>query len=163
MREIKFRAWDKTDKQMAVPGHLTVTLHLEGDIVVYIGDDGGKKGLWEHEIPEYQDRFVLMQYTGLKDKNGKEIYEGDIVKQEDSVREVIWFSGTVGINGGEYADIHTGFATKIIFPEDYVEVGGIEGIAEKYDFYNYGGNGGITTEDCEVIGNIYENPELLNK
>ena len=71
-REIKFRAWHKDLKKMFKIGQITL-----------------EKGTWNFEpndrdfigmsIPS-QPSFVLMQYTGLHDKNGKEIYEGDIVK-----------------------------------------------------------------------------------
>lgn len=65
MREIRFRVWDGTE--MAKVDHLTW--------------DKGIKGLSEIN-QEMQKWFVLMQFTGLKDKNGKEIYEGDIVETE---------------------------------------------------------------------------------
>ena len=71
-REIKFRAWYKDLKKMFKIGQITLeegTWNFEPNDRDFIG----------MSIP-YQPSFVLMQYTGLHDKNGKEIYEGDIVR-----------------------------------------------------------------------------------
>lgn len=92
----------------------------------------------------------IMQYTGLKDKSGKEIYEGDIVAifyvkngtetdQIYSKFSVKWGIYNIGCNGFEYD-------MQVVGP--YVE--------DEF-LYGYFVNGGVT-----VIGNIYENPELCN-
>ena len=139
-REIKFRAWDGEQKKMC---------HK-----VYVGSEGWRGEHWQDGmmVSCFSDinhkENVLMQFTGLHDKNGKEIWEGDIVRQEDVKGVIEWFSGTKDINGGEYAGLYTGFT-----------VNG-NGIAKKYEFSNYGGDGGIETDNCEIIGNIYEKSRL---
>lgn len=114
MREIKFRAWDKDG--------------IFGMIYVSLGDFLDKPQEFEGGLQE----FEIMQYTGLKDKNGKEIYEGDIIQWPDP--EVC------GIDRGP-----------VVYGDGW--------------FYADGwcGKGSPAYKECEVIGNIYENPELLEK
>lgn len=109
MRELKFRAWSKEDKKLHKPQTLQ-EIHSKG-----IG------------LPQ-NDR-IMMQFTGLKDKNGKEIYEGDIICKDGNKFEVRW-----DIDCWGYLDI----------PGYYVR-----------------GQLGELFCLCEVIGNKYENPELL--
>lgn len=126
MREIKFRAWDKWAKKVIDSFHLRID--LSGDLYFWQWTEGGGKAHQE----ETKDRFVLMQYTRLKDKNGKEIYEGDIVKHEEGNLVVEWCEQEVGFrlyNGVIYRQT----------PEP-----------------------NISEWDIEIIGNIYENPELVN-
>ena len=83
-------------------------------------------------IPE-----TIGQYTGLKDKNGKKIFEGDIVKDQYCIYEVVYDGN--------------GYYAKVV--ELLQECGTQKGIL--YNFSDY--------KDLEVIGNIYENPDLLEK
>lgn len=125
-REIKFRAWHKDLKKMFKIGQITLeegTWNFEPNDRDFIG----------MSIP-YQPSFVLMQYTGLHDKNGKEIYEGDIVRiivnnNIEKICRVEFKNGIFGVMFSKNKDLTA-------FPH----------------FCN-------TT--FEVIGNIYDNPELL--
>ena len=70
MREIKFRAWDKSRNLMHSPGLITpFRIDLNG-------------GIWCEEEYMCQADFVIMEFTGLEDGNGKEIYEGDIIQMD---------------------------------------------------------------------------------
>jgi len=133
-REIKFRIWDKKVKCFFMP-------NLK---VIKSGKDTFTFGFSEAPI----DNYPLMQYTGLKDKNGKEIYEGDIVvgKAEgepfkSAVRYVDGYFSNCSVMGRDWYD----------YLEDMQRIDNI-----KRDIpINKDG------ADVVVIGNIYENPELL--
>lgn len=132
MREIKFRAWDTVNKVWRDIEELIIG---KNNAVVAIKDTNGNI----YQVHEGQ--IVLMQYTGLKDKNGEEIYEGDFIrrfiedekaeKQREQVFEIVW--------NNEYAE----------FEPLFHETGWRPVL--KY----------VLESDCDVIGNIYENPELL--
>lgn len=133
MRDIKFRVWDKDFNKM-------VMVH---DARFVNGLMIGAKGV------NWDSKTDLMQYTGLKDKNGVEIYEGDIVRIQET---------TVAQNEKQ----------RLLMDADirgYDEVGFVEYDAEGADYQiNFGGEfvRGFTGDQVrEVIGNIYENPELL--
>ena len=126
MREIKFRAWDKQIKEM-----LSVD-KIEWDRkLVYIRSSTRDHMETPRRISE--DICCLMQYTGLNDKNGKEIYEGDIVTYFDRCYFIKFHLANFMLSKKEY---------------NYLEL----------SHSTYSKEGKVT-----VIGNIYENPELLKE
>ena len=133
MREIKFRAWDKKIEQIVEV--LTISWrcgHVE--CVHHAKDHKGGVYLFNGES---KADYELMQYTGLKDKNGVEIYEGDIVRNGASVEKVEY--GTIECANGNCHE------------EDWFSI----------QAWSAGGEPIGTW--FEIIGNIYENPELLSK
>lgn len=122
----RFRAWDKIHKTM-----------YEVDDIMSI--DFGKseicvKTLFFEQTNRYDfDDIVLMQSTGLTDKNGKEIFEGDIVKMAKNVYSELTYYEVVRHRGGAY----------------------------RLESKRYGCELWLRHTDCEIAGNIWENPELL--
>ena len=130
MREIKFRGWHKDAEDMVYFG-------LGEDNIQCEGEDGEK---FKFMI---KDGHPVMQFTGLKDKNGEEIYEGDIVSNGIVAHEVKHGEYLEDVNCKEYTNFGYGFYVG----ED----------AEFSDFDQL-----KNSRLWEVIGNVYQNPELLN-
>lgn len=123
-RPIKFRAWDENKKQMIFGGSITAWLQA------FLEQGRPRSGGVRQTI--HKDLHFL-QFTGLTDKNGKEIYEGDVV----------------GHDTVEYKD-------------DFAEVKFVDGCF--YAEFRYDGRTWfelVSRDRIIVIGNIYENPELL--
>ena len=114
----RFRIWDKIDKRF-----------MSGSISIDC-----RKGCMSGNMPE--DKYVIQQCTGLKDKNGKLIYEGDILKTRTGLRlKVIWNKEVAMFWLQTFDDVYT------------------------ITFY---AKQQLDGDEMEVIGNIYENKELLN-
>ena len=122
MRDIKFRVWDNERNAMFNSKSVDIDF-FEGKIEI-TSDTIRYDEVYTDEIKD----FELMQYVGCKDRNNKEIYEGDIVKTKEHIGQIIYSKGMffIDVKGDFYLPI-----------------------------YN-------VSEFMEVIGNIYENPDLLD-
>jgi len=117
MKEIKFRAWDRVLNQF-LPN---IQNHI-----------GNSEWAFGNMLKDEIGRYTIEQYTELKDKNGREIYEGDILEDPKYDEPFV-------------VEYHAPIAGYVGWGDDR--------IAGCYL---------ITEEDLEIIGNIHENPELLN-
>ena len=122
----KFRVWMKSLKWMCDVTNISfdskfVDICQQGDTERYT------------EMSVEFDEITLMQSTGLKDKNGKEIFEGDIVKMSKDVYSEPTYYEVVRHRGGAY----------------------------RLESKQHGCELWLRHTDCEVVGNVYENPELL--
>ncbi|SDH70736.1 phage uncharacterized protein TIGR01671 [Aneurinibacillus thermoaerophilus] len=146
MREFKVRAWDKERKVMVYPDQI----YPKGQYQIVLYDIcANANGLalqhfdtrtkYEHDgdqfsVPDWEDvESCFMQYTGIKDRNGREIYEGDILEYK-----------------------------KLSFRDDGHE----RGFVEYNEYAEWSVNNWLLNRICrraEVIGNRFENPELLEE
>jgi len=133
-RLIRFRVWDKKKKKMVYDDNINFVIDFSG-------------GIWETAVGDFEGGGLLrrdlavMQYTGLRDKNGKKIFEGDIIKAT--------------INWGEFKDRKLAKIFEVRRNGlEFTPLAQLEREAKKTP-------GGKNI--YEVIGNIYENKSLLNE
>ena len=135
MREILFRAKLLFNRKWVYGSFVR---EFDGSPQIISDEDGGM-----YEIaPE-----TIGQYTGLKDKNGKKIFEGDIVRLTDEHNEIEWTA--VVVFGNPNGDYSWGWQLN-----DIEEFDGNKDILLWVDMEELG-------TYCEIIGNIYDNPELI--
>lgn len=161
-REIKFRVWDKDLKKMHICGenqHDSISFSYPENEAHYYNLQNGCGS-----STDGSGTYELMQYTGLKDKNGKEIYEGDIINYSFTD------CGEVNTRVLEVYNDGINFKTREIYRDYWLEkVGGILSIVHGQLNAHKGKTQYLTDISCssiysyEVISNIYENPELLEE
>ena len=129
----RYRAWLKTEKRLIHSEDvLTIDYDNEEIVTQKVYSEYGlpvERDIYSHDF----DDIKLMQSTGLTDKNGKEIFEGDVVKMAKNVYSEPTYYEVVRHRGGAY----------------------------RLESKQYGCELWLRHTDCEIAGNIYENPELV--
>lgn len=143
-REIKFRAWNKKENKIyyniGVGSLLFVNYEWDNDLECFTVEE------------TYDEKELeIMQYTGLKDRNGKEIYEGDIIKQVVPSSREYCYTRNYDENNFEVVFKYGSF----LLQRPYQNKVYTRGVVEIDEFVGF--------ECFEVIGNIYENSELLKE
>lgn len=140
-REIKFRVYDKDNK----------TISQNGSVYNWWLDD--------------KKRYELMQFTGLLDKNGKEIYEGDVIVYPDTYSDYVDVG--VGGYGVKVAETEENSFAEVLFQEGTFGLlcpKGSETLGKGFhSFWWIVNEYGFELSELEVIGNIYENPDILER
>ena len=137
-REIKFRAWHRKEKIMYWFKLMWGNFGYGGGYIgmAPFGQPDTNKNYKDNLRLVDPDECEIMQYTGLKDKNGKETYEGDIVRQ---------------VISDDFEDLSN---------ENLIEIGAVVFNLGQFEINNYPLYVCIDF-DAEIIGNIHENPELI--
>lgn len=132
-RTIKFRVWD----------HQEESFEKDSSFWIY------QSGELDHDSKNLNGYFTIQQFTGLKDANGVEIYEGDIVKLNTYA-----FKKHGLFNNG---------VSKIVFEYGSFKIQCLKEESIKFRFSEFDEPNTLKSEEVLVVGNIFENPELLNE
>ena len=188
-REIKFRIWNKKSQSWVHgPGQ---EVNLFGEMILLGG--------FMDKIPlvEILQDCVVCQYTSLKDKEGSDIYDGDILARDYSTKYYIgrdirggkdcgakysdmpapfrsvygvsWFNGTYEVNCSEYSILINGWVANLLHDNRHLKeglkpygFGAAHPLGLEFESENYGAFG-VVAAKVSIIGNIYDNPDLLKQ
>jgi len=146
MKTLKFRAWDKKKKVMHNDFQFIKSGDKDSDWLIFTSDkyllENNKTNPFINPSPHFAQQFEIMQYTGLKDKNGKDIYFGDILATSNNNPEFdIWKKEDWGytVVGGNPNELGVSYSNWTLEEEDSV----------------------YSKEFVEIIGNIYKNKNLI--
>ena len=133
MKELKFRIWIKDEKRYYDESDEESYMIVPNGNVTYTSEAYEEDGAWFNDTTSATNDVIVEQYTGLKDENGKEIYEGDIVTLN-----------------GEWEEIEGTDCSVITFENGCFMVGDTN-------------EAGSYLSDWRVIGNVHQNADLLEK
>ncbi|WP_249204627.1 YopX family protein [Levilactobacillus brevis] len=153
----KFRVWNKIDSEYI--DEINAVMSLDGSHIWWDIHDSG-----EMKYEDNPDNYELEQSTGIKDVNGKEIYEGDILEYYYETRgQTFYDPDTLGAVCGEPGIETTVIGRVAIWPSTGVVLTGIKAkYPEDFDSINSDIPKTLhVNRHFEVVGNVHENPELL--
>lgn len=152
-RVIKFRAWIRDDCEFEGPGEFKM---ISGDTLAF----EEYRPLVDH-LEDVEGYKYLMQFTGLHDKNGKEIYEGDVFKKPVKINQSLhghWAIYEFLIKNGLTIVSYIRSEKDTGIPRGYLASPYLDEFDVDTKTIMFATQ--VTLNDCEIIGNIYQNPEL---
>lgn len=153
MRELKFRVWIKDEERYYDEADEESYMILPNGTVTYTSEVYEEDGEWCRDTVNVTKDVVVEQYTGLKDKNGKKIFTGDII--EASI-DGVWAAGNAVCFGKKKWKLEVIY-NDIRFMDVFRVIGSRNAPDRIYYLFDK------ELSELEVIGNIHEHPELLGK